>query len=437
MLCRWVLPGCARSVCVVACVLRCCVVLCVLPVGAWCVCVEPGCCSVLLAPVAVAWSPVMARGCVLSCGAVPRCSGVPPVVWCAAVCVVSCWWCRAVSFPLPGAACCRLWLPAIRCWVWLPTVVFRWCVLSPVLLPGRVACCPAVCCGLLWCPTALCCVLCSLVLCCRVVPCCGALPSRFLCWWCWFLSFPCVCGALLRCVSCCSVPVWSALLLVPRPVVCRCVLWCLSRCSVVWWCCCVCPGVLLCGAVCCDPVYYPAHQQATKVLLAVTNYLEGNQLLVHNVKSATMVHNAPPPSLRPGDAPMNPVSTATYLGVQQAATASEVTLPPNLKRQLTRTLVIARIVALSTQAPAFFRQATLNADIGFQALHLTHPQQNATGGHYHGTAGRDNPRPPAHVTTRGGTRGVATILRGQRRSPRQQRVHSSDRDPPAPSHAQS
>ena len=112
---------------------------------------------------------------------------------------------------------------------------------------------------------------------------------------------------------------------------------------------------------------------ATKVLLAVTNYLEGTQLLVHNVKSATMVHNAPPLPLRPGDLPMNPVSTATYLGVQQAATASGVTLPPNLIRQLTRTLVIVRIVAFSTQALAYFLQAVLNAAIGFQALHLTHP----------------------------------------------------------------
>ena len=114
--------------------------------------------------------------------------------------------------------------------------------------------------------------------------------------------------------------------------------------------------------------------RATKVLLVATTYLEGNQLLVHNVKSATMVHNAPPPHLRPGDPPMNPVNMATYLEVQQAATAGGVTLPPNLIRQLTRTLVIARITALSTQALAYFLQAVLNAAIGFQALHLTHPQ---------------------------------------------------------------
>ena len=116
----------------------------------------------------------------------------------------------------------------------------------------------------------------------------------------------------------------------------------------------------------------PDPTRATKVLHIVTTYLEGNQLLAHNVKSATMVHHAPPPLLRPEDLPMNPVNTATYLGVQQAATAGGVTLPPNLVRQLTQTLVIARITALSTKALAYFLQAMLNAAIAFQALHLTH-----------------------------------------------------------------
>ena len=54
--------------------------------------------------------------------------------------------------------------------------------------------------------------------------------------------------------------------------------------------------------------------RANKILHDVTNYLEGYQPLVHNVKSATLVHNAPPSPLRPGHPRMNPVSTATYLG---------------------------------------------------------------------------------------------------------------------------
>ena len=51
--------------------------------------------TLLLPPVAVAWSPVVAFCCVLPWGAVLCWSVVPPVVWCAAVCVVSCWCCPA------------------------------------------------------------------------------------------------------------------------------------------------------------------------------------------------------------------------------------------------------------------------------------------------------------------------------------------------------
>ena len=123
------------------------------------------------------------------------------------------------------------------------------------------------------------------------------------------------------------------------------------------------------------PATTPDTASATKVLHEVTNYLQGNEPLMHNARSATMVHNRSQPPLRPGDPPMNPVSKATYLAVQQAATTNEVTLPPNLLRHLTQTLVIARIVALSTQALAYFLQAVLNAAIRFQALHLKHPQE--------------------------------------------------------------
>ena len=51
-----------------------------------------------------------------------------------------------------------------------------------------------------------------------------------------------------------------------------------------------------------------------------------------------------------------------------------LSLPPNLERQLTCTLVIAQIAALSTQALAYFLQAVLNAAISFRGLHLTHPK---------------------------------------------------------------
>ena len=59
----------------------------------------------LLPPVAVAGSSVVAPCFVLSSDAVLCWSVVPPVVWCAAVCVVSCWWCPGASFALAGAVC--------------------------------------------------------------------------------------------------------------------------------------------------------------------------------------------------------------------------------------------------------------------------------------------------------------------------------------------
>ena len=73
----------------------------------------------------------------------------------------------------------------------------------------------------------------------------------------------------------------------------------------------------------------PDKTRSTRVLHDVTNYPESNMLVLHNIKSTTMVHGAPPPSLYPGDPPMEPVRTTTYLGVQQAAQNNHVTLPPN------------------------------------------------------------------------------------------------------------
>ena len=238
----WLCPFCVC--CCLSGVVVCfvwCVVLCGVPVLG--LVLAPRCCLLLPSPGPPSWPVVVFRP------AVPCCVAL--------VCRLSCGvllWCRVVWFALAGAVWCCLWLLAVRCWVWLLAVVSRWRVLSRVLLPGGVACCPAASCALLWCPALLCSVLCSVVLCCRVVPCCGALLSVFLCWWCCFVSFPCVCGAVLRCASCCSVPVWSALLLVPRAVACRCVLWCLPGRSVVLWCC---SGVSRCLAVPCVVLWCP------------------------------------------------------------------------------------------------------------------------------------------------------------------------------------
>ena len=133
LLCRAALCG-VLSFVVTARVVVWCVVLCVVlvrgvvwswgpPRCVWFSCLAPP--LLLLPPVAVAWPLVPARCCVLSWGAVLRWSVVPSVVRCAAVCVVSCWCCPVASFALAGAVCGCLWLLGVRCWVWLPAVVFR------------------------------------------------------------------------------------------------------------------------------------------------------------------------------------------------------------------------------------------------------------------------------------------------------------------------
>ena len=161
----------------------------------------------------------------------------------------------------------------------------------------------------------------------------------------------------------------------------------------------------------------PNNARANRVLHDVTRYLESNQLLVHNVKLATMVDDAPPLPLRTGDRPMTPTDNATYLGIQQAATPKGVTLPPNLERQLTRTPVIARIAALSTQALAYFLKAVLNAAIRFQALRPDTPQTHASKGRHHSLMCVGHPRPPAHVPPCRGSGSIGSLLWGRHRPP--------------------
>ena len=203
----------------------------------------------LLPPVAVAWSPVVARCCVLFWGVVLCWSVVLPVVWCAVVCFISCWCCPFASFALTAAVCCCLWLLGVRCWVWMPAVVFRWRSLARVALPARVACYPAVCFGLLWRTAPLCCVSCSVALCCRVVPCCGALLSVLLCYavrvaLCRSLAPPVVrCAVLLGVVFCARV--LSPCAVLPRRLG---AIWCLVSLSVfVGWSGCL---VLFSGGAC-------------------------------------------------------------------------------------------------------------------------------------------------------------------------------------------
>ena len=144
----------------------------------------------------------------------------------------------------------------------------------------------------------------------------------------------------------------------------------------------------------------PDPTRATKVLHAFTNYLEGNQLLVHNVQSATMVHDASPTPLRPGDAPMNPVNTATYVGGPTSGhhKRGHPTGEPD--------------TAADTDASHSTHRGTIHPGVGIlpasraqrryrvPGLTPNTPPTHATSRRYHGTASVDHPRPASHITTR-------------------------------------
>ena len=146
----------------------------------------------------------------------------------------------------------------------------------------------------------------------------------------------------------------------------------------------------------------PNKTRPTNVLRDVTSSLKSNGLLVDNVHSAASVHNAPTPLPRPGDPPMNPVSTATYLVMQQEASTGEVTLPPNVMQQLTCTVVIVHITALSTQGVAYFLQAILNTAIRFKGPARDTPQTNARGSRCHRERSMSHPWSLTHITPRRG-----------------------------------
>ena len=242
-------PGCGAALrcCALCRPVLCCCVLCCFAALVWCRC--SSCRALWCSP--LPWGPV-------SCGAVF--CGVPP----RCVCFVVAWWCVLLFAALlcavcvPGCCAVRSLSPLLCAVLWFTVLVRLRCAVRVVRAVAGAWCCGALLCVVLF-PLVCCGAVLGLVARgCLLVPCCGALLSVFLCWGCWFVSFPCVCGAVLRCASCSSVPVWSALLLLPRAVACPCVLWCLPGRSAVWWCCSVVSG---CHAVLCvvlRPVLCPA-----------------------------------------------------------------------------------------------------------------------------------------------------------------------------------
>ena len=215
----------------------CCAVLCVPGCGAalrCCALCRPVlCCCVLCCFAALGWCRCSLRRALwcspspwglLLCGAL--CCGNPP----RCVCFVVAWWC-VLLFAALLCAVCVLGCCAVRflfsplCVVLCFDVLVRLrCAVPVVRAVAGARCCGALPCVVLF-PLVCCGAVLGLVARgCLLVPCCGALLSVLLCWWCWSVSFLCVCGAVLRCASCCSVSVVSALLLVPRAAACPWVL---------------------------------------------------------------------------------------------------------------------------------------------------------------------------------------------------------------------
>ena len=108
------------------------------------------------------------------------------------------------------------------------------------------------------------------------------------------------------------------------------------------------------------------------------SYLSRNNLIVHPTKSVTLIkRSATAPTLGPQGPPMHVVEANTHLGVIQTTNTEHTTLPPKLQSHLAHLPrcgpPASKALSLSHQSRAYYLTGVLNASIGFQALHLTHP----------------------------------------------------------------
>ena len=95
---------------------------------------------------------------------------------------------------------------------------------------------------------------------------------------------------------------------------------------------------------------------------------------MHPRKSVGLADTGTPsPHIWKGE-PLHLKDTTVHLGVTQATRHHYITLPTKLEGRLARLPQLARGDLLSTQGLAYFMEAVLNAAIGYQALHLPHPQ---------------------------------------------------------------
>ena len=115
-------------------------------------------------------------------------------------------------------------------------------------------------------------------------------------------------------------------------------------------------------------------EQVSAILQLTTTYLDAHQLLAHPPKNVGLADaRTPTPHIRKGE-PLHLEETTVHLGVTQAMRQHHITLPSKLEGSLARLPQVARGDLLSTQGLAYFMEAVLNAAIGYQALHLPHPE---------------------------------------------------------------
>ena len=115
-------------------------------------------------------------------------------------------------------------------------------------------------------------------------------------------------------------------------------------------------------------------EQASAILQLTTTYLDARQLLVHSRISVGLADTGTPtPHIRKGEL-LHLEDTTVHLGVTQATRHHHITLPSKLEGRLAWLPQVARGDLLTTRGLAYFMEAVLNAAIGYQALHLPHPQ---------------------------------------------------------------
>ena len=108
------------------------------------------------------------------------------------------------------------------------------------------------------------------------------------------------------------------------------------------------------------------------------SYLSRNNLIVHPTTLVALIEgSATAPTLGPQGPPMHVLEATTHLGVIRTTNPEDTTLHPKVQSHLAKLSECespaTKALSLSHQSQAYYLMGVLNASIGFQAQHLTHP----------------------------------------------------------------